>query len=306
MVDASDNAPIAVIVNPGARAGGDFDAGAVGNAFAAHGRRMRLYRVQGGRIADAVREALDAGARIVVAAGGDGTVNAVAGALLDRPESTLGVLPIGTLNHFARDLGIPTDLGQAVALIAAAPAREVDVGEVNGRCFLNNSSLGLYARMVVQREFLQRHSRFGKWRAMARAGWSVWRRPDTLSVALDIDGRELCRRTPFVFVGNNEYAIEGARAGTRKRLDAGALSVYLLRPRSPWGLGWLALRALAGRIERDRDLDHLDAASVVVETDGGRAPVARDGEVDELEPPLHYRIRARALRVIAPPAGASA
>lgn len=306
MADPTDNAPLAIIANAGAGAGRRFDAEAAVRAFAAHGREARLYRFDGGSIADTVREALAAGARVMVAAGGDGTVNAVAGELLERGDVVLGVLPAGTLNHFARDLGMPADLDAAVAVIAAGHVREVDVGEVNGRCFLNNSSLGLYARMVVERERLQRESRFGKWRAMARAGWSVLRHPRTLSVTLDIDGRELCRRTPFLFVGNNEYAIEGTHPGTRERLDAGVLSIYLLRPRTAWGLAWLALRALAGRSERDRDLEHARTASVVVDTGGRRTLVARDGEVDEIDAPYLYRIRARALRVIAPAPGASA
>ncbi|WP_133501912.1 diacylglycerol/lipid kinase family protein [Cognatilysobacter terrigena] len=297
----SESRPIPVIVNSGARAGRDLDADAVRRAFAKHGLDADVQRVEGSAIDSTVKRALDAGASIVVAAGGDGTVNAVATHLLDRKDAVLGVLPVGTLNHFSKDLKVPPELEDAVAVIAAGHVREVDVGDVNGRPFLNNSSLGLYARLVVERERLQQHRHLGKWPAMFRAGWSVLRHPRTFSAVLHVDGRELCRRTPFVFVGNNDYIIEGTRAGERTTLDDGELAVYVLRPCGPWGLILLALRALSGRIVHGRDLDRLRATSFVVESHHGQARVARDGEVDVLDAPVHYRVRPRALRVLAPP-----
>lgn len=306
MIDANESRAIPVIVNTGARAGQDLDAGAVRRVFAAHGREARVHRVEGDAIAGAVREALDAGARVVVAAGGDGTVNAVAAELLEHGDAALAVLPVGTLNHFARDLGMPCELEDAAAVIAAGHVREVDVGEVNDRIFLNNSSLGLYARLVSERERLQRGARLGKWLAMLRAGASVLRHPRTFSAVLEVDGDERRVRTPFVFVGNNEYAIEGMQAGQRDCLDDGALAVYVLRPKGPWGLAALALRALFGRIVHGRDLDHFSASSLVVESHHGRDKVARDGEVDELDAPLRYRIRPCALRVVAPAPGDAA
>ena len=296
---------IAVIINTDSRSGQDLDEHAIRRAFAANGRQAEVDRVQGDHIVDAVRTSLDGGATIIVAAGGDGTVNAVATELVGRDDAALAVLPVGTLNHFARDLGMPAELEDAAAVISMGQAREVDVGEVNGRVFLNNSSLGLYARLVVERERLQEHSNLGKWSAMLRAGWSVLRHPHTFSAVLHVDGRELRRRTPFVFIGNNNYVIEGLHAGERSRLDEGALAIYVLRPGSPWGLVMLAMRAMTGRITRGRDLEELHATSLLVESHHARAEVARDGEVGSLDTPLRYRIRPRALRVIAPMAGES-
>jgi diacylglycerol kinase family enzyme len=300
MTQTFESGPIAVIVNTGSRTGKDLDEGAITRAFAAHGRQADVHRVRGDGIGDAVRRALDAGATIIVAAGGDGTVNAVAAELLDGDDAALAVLPHGTLNHFARDIGMPAGIEDAAAVIAIGHAREVDVGEVNGRAFLNNSSLGLYARLVVERERLQQHSNLGKWPALLRAGWSVLRHRHVFSVVLHVDGRELRRRTPFVFVGNNDYVIEGLHSGERDRLDAGVLAIYVLRPNGPWGLVMLAMRAMAGRIVRGRDLDQLHATSLLVESHHAQADVARDGEVCLLQTPLRYRIRQRALRVIAP------
>jgi YegS/Rv2252/BmrU family lipid kinase len=305
MAQAFDSGPITVVINTDARAGQELDAGDVRRAFAAHGRQAQVHGIQGGQIADAVRSSLDDGARVVVAAGGDGTVNAVAAELVGRDEAALAVLPTGTLNHFARDLGLPSKMEDAVAVIAKGLARTIDVGDVNGHVFLNNSSIGLYARLVVGRERLQHGSRLGKWSAMVRAGWSVLQHPRSFSLALRVDGQDLCRRTPFVFVGNNDYVVEGVHSGERSRLDEGALSIYVLRPSGPWGLLLLAMRAIAGRIVHGRDLDQLHATSLQIESRHAQVEGARDGEVGMLDTPLRYRIRPRSLQVIAPPPGES-
>lgn len=305
MTTKIDIRPIVVIINEGAKASQDLEAEALCRAFAAHDREVQIRRVAGAQISENVRAAVDGGARIIVAAGGDGTVNAVAAELVSLEDVALAVLPVGTLNHFAGDLGMPEEIGDAVAVIAAGRTRQVDVGEVNGRIFLNNSSLGLYARLVVERERLQRHTELGKWPAMARATWSVLRDPNTFSVLLHAEGRELRRRTPFVFIGNNDYAIEGPHAGERSCLDGGVLAIYVLRPLTPWGLAMLAFRALTGHIASGRDLDKLRATSLVVESNHSGTEVARDGEVGTFDMPLRYRIRPGALRVIAPLAGAT-
>ena len=124
----------------------------------------------------------------------------------------LGVLPLGTLNHFAKDLNIPPDLDAAVNIIANRKTLDIDVGEVNGRVFINNSSLGLYPDVVRGRELRQRLG-FGKWHSLARSAFSVFRRYPLLDVRLTVDGKEITTRTPFVFIGNNEYQIESFDIG---------------------------------------------------------------------------------------------
>ncbi|HZX81720.1 MAG TPA: diacylglycerol kinase family protein [Lysobacter sp.] len=296
-------APVPVIVNTGSRAGQDLRADALREAFARHDIDADVRRVAGDRLDAEARRALDAGARVVVAAGGDGTVNAIAAHAVDRDDVALGVLPVGTLNHFARDLGLPDDLDEAVGVIARGHARTVDVGDVNGRLFLNNASLGLYARMVEKRERLQHHQRLGKWRAMLRASLSVLRHPHAFSVVLHVDGEALRRRTPFVFIGNNDYVVQGPRAGARGSLQDGELAAYVLRPCGTWGLIGLALRALAGRLSDGRDLDAIHATSLLVESHHAHPRLARDGEVESVDTPVLFRIRPRALRVYAPEAG---
>src|SRR6266511_603650 len=136
---------------------------------------------------------------IVVAGGGDGTINAVASALVGT-DTPLGILPLGTLNHFAKDLKIPLDLESAARTIIARRMIRVDVGEVNGRIFLNNSSLGIYPRIVEAREEHRRRGR-GKWFALCLAALTVVGRYPLLRVRISVDGHELVRTTPIIFVG---------------------------------------------------------------------------------------------------------
>ncbi len=252
----------------------------------------------GEKLADVARRALEENPQAVVAGGGDGTINAVATALVGT-EIALGVLPLGTLNHFAKDLHIPLDLEEAVRTVIAGHVAMVDVGEVNDRIFLNNSSLGIYPRIVRDRKQQQRSGR-PKWAAFAWAVLTVMRRYAFLRVRVEAGGQELVRRTPFVFIGNNEYQMEGFTMGTRARLDAGQLSVYMVRHARRWGLLRLALRALFGRLRQSKDFDAFCLETVQIETRHKRMHVATDGEVTVMDTPLRYRVRPGALRVIVP------
>lgn len=249
-----------------------------------------------------VAELADAAVRgkwtTIVAGGGDGTINSVASKIIDT-EKVLGILPLGTLNHFARDLGIPTDLEEAVRTIASGHVVTVDAGEVNGHVFVNNSSLGLYPTIVREREKKQRLGS-SKWPAFVWAAVTALRRYPFLDVQLMADGKNLNRRTPFVFIGNNEYAMEGFDVGRRYHLDRGHLSIYIGHRNGRWGLVRLALRALLGRLKNDRDFIAMQTNELTIETRRKRLRVAFDGEIDLMESPLHYRVRPRALRVIVP------
>ncbi len=248
----------------------------------------------------AARQAVADGVATVVAGGGDGTINAVASQLAGT-AARLGVLPLGTLNHFAKDLKIPLDLDQAVANIAHGVPLQVDVGEVNGRIFLNNSSLGIYPDIVRDREHQQRHLKRGKWPAFGWAVLGALRRFPFLNVRLKVNGAEHARRTPFVFIGNNEY-MQGFTIGERERLDSGMLSLYATQRCSRTGLVGLAFSALLGRLAQARDFDVLLAPELVIESRHHRMRVATDGEVTVMAPPLRYRSRAAALTVIVPAA----
>lgn len=252
--------------------------------------------------ADEVRKLGEAAAAenwdLVVAGGGDGTVNLVAATVIGTRKH-FGVLPLGTLNHFAKDLKIPLDFEEAAHNLLSGTPLEVDVAEVNGRIFLNNSSLGLYPTIVREREKNEQLGS-GKWPAFAWAAITALRRYPFVDVRVTVEGKLLARRTPFVFVGNNDYLMERFDIGTRERLDRGELSLYITNRTSRTGLLRLAVRALFGRVRDDKDFLAMRASEVTIDTTSGRARVALDGEVDVLATPLKYRVRPRTLSVIVP------
>jgi diacylglycerol kinase family enzyme len=237
---------------------------------------------------------------LVVGGGGDGTIAAVAAALVGT-DTTLGVLPMGTLNHFARDLGIPLELENAVQTLFTGKVARVDVGEVNGRMFLNNSSIGFYPRIVQEREREQPHGR-SKWVAFVQAAARIVQQPRTLHVELDEDhSRRQSYDTPFVFIGNNRYSLTGLEIGTRAILDGGKLWVCAAPYAGRLTLIALALEALLGLV-RDADLAAFETEQTDVHTHRDHVRVATDGEVNVMRTPLHYRSRPGALRVVVPAA----
>jgi YegS/Rv2252/BmrU family lipid kinase len=253
----------------------------------------------GAEMIETARHALGNGAELVVAGGGDGTINAVASVMVDSGVP-FGVLPLGTLNHFAKDLGIPLELEAAIAAVAGGKVKAVDVGQVNERIFLNNSGLGLYPDIVRDREKQQRRLGRGKWLAAFWATVAALRRYPFLSIRLVVDGARLARRTPFVFIGNNRYTMTGLAIGARDRLDAGKLSLYVAQRPGRFGLLRFALRALLGKLAQERDFDVLLAEEMEIETRHQRLRVATDGEVTVMHTPLRYRIRPGALAVLVP------
>jgi diacylglycerol kinase family enzyme len=293
--------PVVVIVNGGAGTGHDRAAAdRLRGLLQDAGLDAELVLAAGGdEMIATARRALDEGARLVAAGGGDGTINAVASVMVGS-GTTFGVLPLGTLNHFAKDLGIPLELEAAVRNLATGTPRRVDVGEVNGRIFLNNSSLGLYPDIVRDREKQQRRLGRGKWPAAAWAALAALRRYPFLSMRLDVNGERLARRTPFVFIGNNRYTMEGLAIGARECIDDGVLSLYVAQHPTRFGLLRFAFDALRGRLGTSRDFDVLHASAMEIDTRRARLFVATDGEVGVMHPPLRYRVRPGALTVLVP------
>ena len=265
-----------------------------------HGLTAEILEADSGKeVTTLVARAAESRVQTIVAAGGDGTVNAVAAELL-QSNKRLGVLPLGTLNHFAKDLGIPQTLGDAVQNLARGREVSIDVGEVNGNIFLNTSSLGLYPRIVRHRDRQRHQLRRGKWPAFAWAVLSALHVCPTLHLRLRVHGREFIARTPFLFIGNNLYSMEALRIGARERLDAGVLGIYFARGARRRDIVALACRSLLGRVEQAKTFEMLTAQELEVQFGSARRSidVATDGEVRRLVPPLHYRVRPRALRVI--------
>lgn len=267
--------------------------------FTASGIEARISLARrGGEVVKLARRAADGDAQTIVAGGGDGTVNAVASMVVGS-NKTFGVVPLGTLNHFAKDLHIPLDLEGSARTVIAGHSIKIDVGEVNERIFVNNSSLGLYPSIVRQREKVQRLGH-GKWPAFLWAALTVLRRYPFLNVRLIVDSADFARRTPFVFVGNNVYEMESFNIGTRARLNAGVLSLYVTHRTGRLGLLRLGLRALFKSLRKAEDFIALSTTEVLVETRRRRVRVSTDGEVTMMQTPLQYRVRPGALSVLVP------
>jgi YegS/Rv2252/BmrU family lipid kinase len=267
--------------------------------FNSDGHSTQVFLAHSGmEVVELAQHAASSNAQIIVAGGGDGTVSTVAGAIAGT-DKILGVLPMGTLNHFAKDLRIPLDIEEAVQTIMAGNVQKIDVGQVNEYFFINNSSLGLYPSIVREREKTQRLG-IGKWPAFIWAAITVLRRYPFLDVKLSVDGEEIVSRAPFVFVGNNEYQMETFHVGARDCLDEGRLSLYTTRRVGRLGLIMLALYALIGRLTADKDFLSLCSEEILVTTKRKVLRVAMDGEVRTLVPPLRYRVNRLALRVLVP------
>ncbi len=259
-----------------------------------------LFAREGAEIETLARRAVDEGCCPIIAGGGDRTINAVATHVVGT-NRVLGVLPLGTLNHFAKDIQVPLALEDAARVCLEGREARVDVGEVNGRIFLNNSSLGLYPSIVRERERLQQRLGHGKWRAFFWASLTVLKRYPFLNVRLSTDEQALVRSSPFIFIGNNEYEMENFNIGSRSCIDKGQLSLYIAHRTGRLGLVRLAFRALFGGLRNEEDFDALCTQEIWIDTLRPRLlRVATDGEVTTMRTPLHYRVLPGALRVLVP------
>jgi YegS/Rv2252/BmrU family lipid kinase len=238
------------------------------------------------------------GITTIVACGGDGTISALATEIAGT-DSTLGVVPCGTFNNFAKDLGIPLDREKALDLLQTGRVEAVDVGEVNGRCFVNNSGLGMYPDAVVMRD-ARREKGARKWTSAIIAGLKSLRRYRMLAVKVNVEGEALLRRTPVIFIGNNEYEMASVVDPRRTSLNDGELCLYIPHPRRPLAFVWLTLRSMFGGLRPADEFDIIRAPSLTIESKRSVLRVALDGEIEMMAPPLHYRARPAALRVIVP------
>lgn len=253
---------------------------------------------EGEDVCELVRVAVKGGATLVAAGGGDGTINAVASVLVGT-ETTLGVLPLGTLNHFAKDLGIPLEIENALTVMRDGVVKAVDVGTVADRIFINNSGLGLYPDMVFNREQRQKKGA-SKWPSVVVESARAFARYRLLHLAVEVEGKRLERRAPAVFVGNNDYSLEGTLASKRDSLVDGKLCLYIPHSRARLGLVWFSLRAFFGSPKAGTDFDKFVATEFTIRSRHARLRVSIDGEVTTMKTPLNYQIKPASLKVMVP------
>jgi YegS/Rv2252/BmrU family lipid kinase len=283
---------------------GEREAEAVRHVLAEVDPDLKFQKLDKGQdIAKQCKQCLDSGAQVLVAAGGDGTINAVASALVNKPAA-LGVIPAGTLNHFARDLAIEIDPEKAARQLREGHEITVDVGWVNGRIFINNSVLGIYPVYRAARESYEARglgkTAVGRFFAVLGGILRVlWRVPH-MAIRLEVNGQTRVMRTPFVLVANNEHELEQWRIGRRASLTEGRLWVYVMRKSSRWSLLRFFFSFILGRFSKEDAFEVFRVRELRIETKRKRIGVGVDGEIVHMQSPLKYRSLPQALRVIAP------
>ena len=261
---------------------------------------VRVHVTRNGReLVTTSKQAAAGDAGIVVAGGGDGTIATVAHQLV-ACDKLLGVLPLGTFNYFAKNLGLPLEVGEALDVIADGKPTSVDVGDVNDHVFLNNAGLGLYPAALSQRESTYR--RFG--RSQLASHLSVvlvlLAPPPFVNLTVTADGQRLSRRTPLLFIGVNAHQLESLGMPARECLAARQLTLVITRPMGALALGRLGLRALFRGLKDANAFEAVCADEIVIGLRRKRVRVALDGEVRIVETPLRVRLMRDALRVLVP------
>jgi len=245
-----------------------------------------------------VRERIQRGHTLFVAAGGDGTINSVIQALV-HSESVLGVIPVGTYNHFARDLGLPLDWRDALDVAISGATRQVDSARVNERFFVNNVSLGLYPELVAHRE--EKGRDYPRWKARAHAVIATLQRYRHVSLTMETEHHQEVIRTHVLMISNNSYDLSriGVQA-PRSTLEEGRLSIYWLPPLSRLALMRFVAHYLAGRVKETPGFRSFRTARAKLQSSRPRLRLGIDGEVFTMNTPLVVTIVPQSLLVRVP------
>lgn len=302
------DSPLHVLLNAGS---GRSDAQAtyalIGQKLAESGRRYRIEMVEHGadipRTAQRLASQALAQGGVVVAAGGDGTINAVAQAAHDT-GCPMGVLPQGTFNYFSRTHGIPQDTAAAVEALLVAQAEPVQVGLINNRVFLVNASLGLYPELLEDREAYKQ--RFGRSRAVAllAAGATLLREHRQLRLRIERGGVVRHVRSATLFVGNNRLQLQQVGLPEARGIEQGRVAAVMLKPTGTWGLVRLMWRSAMGRLAEADEVESFQFQHMTVQPwlpyGARRVKVATDGEVGLMRTPLEFRVSPRPLYLLKP------
>jgi diacylglycerol kinase family enzyme len=292
---------VAVVINRegGSAAGLGMEETDIEDVFRKAGLEASVALVTGSEVTSEVRKAKDSSVDAVVIGGGDGTISAAAGVLAGG-SIPLGVLPLGSANHFAQDLGIPFTLEEAVRIISKGQTRPVSVAEVNGHIFINNSVLGIYPAIVKKRDAIRHRIPMKKILARWLAALLVLPDFPVIQVRFTVDDRMTVCTTPFVFIGAHAYEMSAFSFGASRTAENG-LFVYMIRSRTRSALVRLFLKSLVKDIKQEKYFETWSLSEVIIETHSERITIGTDGELLKLTPPLHYRSLPGALRVFVPP-----
>jgi len=274
-----------------------FDAAALEAAAAAGG--LEVVRLgKGVDCASIVRDRMRQGWRLFVAAGGDGTINAIVQPLMNT-DATFAAIPVGTYNHFARDLGIPLDWREALDIALTGGTRQIDAGRVNDRFFVNNVSIGLYPELVARRE--ERGRDYPRWKARLHAVYATLRKYPHVALGVESEFLNEIVRTHVFVVSNNSYDL--SRLGVeapRNTLEEGRLSVYWLPHLPRIALTRFLAHYLAGRVKTAPGFRSFRTMRLKVQSAKKRLSLGVDGELVTMQPPLVITIVPKALTVKVP------
>jgi diacylglycerol kinase family enzyme len=294
---------IGVIINEQASGGSaESVVQRVRTGFAERAIEAEIICCSGVKLAEAATELLDRNISALVAGGGDGTVSAVSEVSL-RNQIPLGILSLGTRNHFGRDLRLPLSIEESIRWIATGSTRRVDVGAVNGRIFINNSSIGAYPRAVEKREALRRDFGMSKQLAAVLATLRTFSLYPVINAKIESENGSIQRASPFIFVGNNTYTLRPFSNQFRASINEGKLCVYSTSANGISGLLKLFWLSMWNRLEDSEYLEMHCVGRALIYTHKPSVRVSRDGEVYRMNSPLQYEIRPGALEVLAVPPG---
>ncbi len=267
---------------------------------------VEVEEARADELRDHMERAVGGGARRILVAGGDGTI-ASAASLVAGKKTELAILPGGTLNHFAKDHGIPTDLDEAATVAATGTVEGADLGYVNDKVFLNTSSIGAYVTFVRVRERFEKN--FGYAIASFLAFVRMFSSLRTFGVELEVEGKKKSYRTSLVFIGVGERELQLPTLGSRIRPHGKrGLHVMIVQGRRPARLFAVALAGIARGTKEASSLPQFDSFivdSCTIDLRRPAATIALDGELKRMNTPLEYRIERDAIRLVVPAEGAS-
>jgi diacylglycerol kinase family enzyme len=275
---------------------------ACGNAEAAREALAKagfdLEDIQPSEMEKALKTAIDGGTKRILVAGGDGTI-ATAAALVANSDVELAILPGGTLNHFAKDHDIPTDLGEAAIAAASGTTVGTDIGYVNDCVFLNTSAIGAYVTFVRDREKLEKH--VGYTIASMIAVIRTMSQLRTFTVTFEVEGVKKSYRSSLVFIGVGQRELKMPTLGSRIKNGRRGLHVMIIKGRGKARLFTIALAAIAkGTREASMlpEFDNFVVDSCRIDLTSRRATIGLDGELKRMQTPLDYKIERDAIRLV--------
>ena len=249
-------------------------------------------------VGEIVRQHIQRGRGLFVAAGGDGTINGVIQALVNT-DAILGVIPVGTFNHFARDLGLPLDWRSALDVAISGTTRQVDAARVNERFYVNNVSMGLYPELVARRE--EKGRDYSRWKALAHAVIATLQKYPHVSVTVETEHHQEVVRTHILMVSNNSYDLSRIGIQTpRSTLEEGRLTIYWLPHLPRLALMRFIAHFLAGRVREAPGFRSFRTARAKMQSSRPRLNLGIDGEVFTMDTPLIITIVPKSLLVRVP------